>query len=83
MHMQVVQMLVIKVGGRYSTELGLNVDAGDEEVEKWFLAVSLFHRHLTFDVLKKTFQVGSSILLPTTLILSDSSGCGDQAFCGV
>lgn len=58
--MQVVQMLLTKVGGRYSTELGLNVDAGDEEVEKWFLAVTLFHRHLTFDVLKTTFQVGYS-----------------------
>jgi hypothetical protein len=56
--MQVVQMLLTKVGGRYSTELGLNVDAGDEEVEKWFLTVTLFHRHLTFDVLKTTFQVG-------------------------
>ncbi|KAG0621331.1 hypothetical protein M758_3G011500 [Ceratodon purpureus] len=53
---KVVQMLLTKVGGRHSTELGLNVDAGDEEVEKWFLAVTLFHRHLTFDVLKKTFQ---------------------------
>lgn len=52
-------MLLSQVGGRYSTDLGINVDAGDEEVEKWFLAVTLFHRHLTFDVLKKTFQVGN------------------------
>lgn len=54
-------MLLSKVGGRYSKELGVNVDAGEEEVEKWFLAVALFHRHLTFDVLKKTFQVGSLV----------------------
>lgn len=50
-------MLVSKVGGRYSMELGIDVDKGDVEVERWFLAVTLFHRHLTFDVLKKTFEV--------------------------
>ena len=30
------------LGGRYSTELGIDVDAGDGEVERWFLAVTLF-----------------------------------------
>jgi hypothetical protein len=50
-------MLVCKVGGRYSKELGINLDVGDVEVERWFLAVTLFHRHLTFDVLKQTFKV--------------------------
>lgn len=61
---KVVHMLLSKVGGRYSKELGVNVDAGEEEVEKWFLAVALFHRHLTFDVLKKTFQklIGAGIV---------------------
>lgn len=69
--MQVVQMLLTKVGGRYSTELGLNVDVGDEEVEKWFLAVALFHRHLTFGVLKTTFQVGHpEVIALCTVIIS-------------
>lgn len=54
---QVVKMLMSKVGGRYSTELGIDVDAGDAEVERWFLAVNLFHRHLTIDVLKETLKV--------------------------
>jgi hypothetical protein len=54
---QVAKMLVGKVGGRYSKELGINLDVGDVEVERWFLAVTLFHRHLTFDVLKQTFKV--------------------------
>lgn len=60
-------MLVSKVGGRYSTELGIDVDKGDAEVERWFLAVTLFHRHLTFDVLKNTFEVSLHCL---TLIFS-------------
>ncbi|CAK9870519.1 unnamed protein product [Sphagnum jensenii] len=53
---KVAKMLVCKVGGRYSKELGINLDVGDVEVERWFLAVTLFHRHLTFDVLKQTFK---------------------------
>jgi len=61
-------MLVSKVGGRYSTELGIDVDKGDAEVERWFLAVTLFHRHLTFDVLKNTFEVSLHCL--TLLIFS-------------
>ena len=35
---QVVGML----GGRYSAELGIDVDAGDAEIERWFLAATLF-----------------------------------------
>jgi hypothetical protein len=30
------------LGGRFSAELGIDVDAGDAEVERWFLAATLF-----------------------------------------
>jgi hypothetical protein len=30
------------LGGRFSAELGIDVDAGDAEVERWFLAAALF-----------------------------------------
>lgn len=48
-------MLLSKVGGRYLKELGVNVDVGEEEVEKWFLVVVFFYWYLIFDVLKKIF----------------------------
>ena len=34
--------IVRNFGGRYSSELGIDLDAGDAEVERWFLAATLF-----------------------------------------
>src|SRR5215510_7141520 len=35
---------VSALGGRYSAELGIDVDAGDAQIERWFLAATLFGR---------------------------------------
>jgi hypothetical protein len=32
------------LGGRFSAELGIDVDAGDAEVERWFLAATFSGR---------------------------------------
>jgi hypothetical protein len=45
------------LGGRYSTELGIDVDAGDAEVERWFLAATLFGARISAQVAEHTFGV--------------------------
>jgi hypothetical protein len=49
--------LVDKLGGRYSSELGIDVDAGEAEVERWFLASTLFGNRIGASVVERTFGV--------------------------
>ena len=39
---RLARRVVGMLGGRYSAELGIDVDAGDAEIERWFLAATLF-----------------------------------------
>lgn len=43
-------------GGRYSSELGIDVDAGDDEVERWFLAATLFGTRISARIAGRTFD---------------------------
>lgn len=43
------------LGGRYSTELGIDVDAGDAEVGRWFLVATLFGARISAQVAEHTF----------------------------
>lgn len=45
------------LGGRFSTELGIDVDAGDAEIERWFLAATLFGTRISAGVAERTFAV--------------------------
>lgn len=45
------------LGGRYSAELGIDVDAGDAEVERWFVAATLFGTRILARVAERTFRV--------------------------
>ncbi len=49
---QVVGML----GGRYSAELGIDVDAGDAEIERWFLAATLFGTRISARIAERAFR---------------------------
>lgn len=49
--------LLKEVGGRYSSELGIDVDAGEAEVERWFLAATLFGTRISASVAERTFRV--------------------------
>jgi hypothetical protein len=49
--------VVDTLGGRYSTELGIDVDAGDAEIERWFLAATLFGTRTSAAVAARTFRV--------------------------
>ncbi len=45
------------LGGRFSAELGIDVDAGDAEVERWFLAATLFGTRISCAVAERAFAV--------------------------
>jgi len=49
--------VVTVLGGRYSTELGIDVDGGETEVERWFLAATLFGARISATVAGRTFRV--------------------------
>ena len=49
--------VVGRLGGRYSAELGIDVDAGDAEIERWFLAATLFGTRITAHIAARTFGV--------------------------
>lgn len=50
-------MLIRRLGGRYSTEMGIDLDAGDSEVERWFVASTLFGARIAATVAERTFAV--------------------------
>ena len=54
---EVARRLVDTLGGRYSRELGIDVDAGDDEVERWFLAATLFGTRISAAIAARTFRV--------------------------
>jgi hypothetical protein len=45
------------LGGRFSAELGIDVDAGEAEVERWFLAATLFGTRISAGVAERAFAV--------------------------
>ncbi len=48
--------LVQSFGGRYSTELGIDVDTGEDEVERWFLAATLFGTRISARVAERAYR---------------------------
>jgi hypothetical protein len=48
--------VVEHLGGRYSAELGIDVDAGDEEIERWFVAATLFGTRISAQIAERTFH---------------------------
>lgn len=49
--------LVAVLGGRYSAALGIDVDAGDAQVERWFVAATLFGARIPARTAEKTFRL--------------------------
>lgn len=45
------------LGGRFSTELGIHVEAGEAEVARWFLAATLFGTRIPTTIAERTFHV--------------------------
>ena len=49
--------LVEALGGRFSTELGIDVDRSDDDVERWALAATLFGNRITAQTAVRTYAV--------------------------
>lgn len=49
--------LVAAVGGRYSSEAGIDVDRGDSQIERWFVAATLFGTRISAAIAQRTFRV--------------------------
>lgn len=49
--------LVAELGGRFSTEAGIEVDGGPYEVERWFLAATLFGTRISASIAVRTYGV--------------------------
>jgi hypothetical protein len=54
---QVAHSVVAVLGGRYSAELGIDVDAWEAEVERWFVAATLFGTRISARVAERAFGV--------------------------
>lgn len=51
----VARRAVESLGGRYSTQLGIDVDRGDDEIERWALAATLFGARISANIAERTF----------------------------
>ncbi len=49
--------LVESLGGRFSREMGIDVDRGDREVERWLLAATLFGTRISAAIAVRTYRV--------------------------
>jgi hypothetical protein len=49
--------LVERLGGRYSLEHGIDVDGGDEEVERWALLATLFGNRISAEIAGRTYRM--------------------------
>jgi hypothetical protein len=49
--------LVAALGGRFSNELGIDLDRGGEEIERWALAATLLSNRVSISVALRTYKV--------------------------
>jgi hypothetical protein len=49
--------VVESLGGRYSTELGIDVDRNEAEIERWTLAATLFGARISAVIAERTFAI--------------------------
>lgn len=54
---ELARLLVERLGGRFSTELAMDVDAGDREIERWFLAATLFGARISAGIAIRTYRM--------------------------
>jgi hypothetical protein len=52
---ELAHAVVGRFGGRYSSELGIDVDSGDAEVERWFVASTLFGTRISARVAERAY----------------------------
>ena len=55
-HRDIVRRLAA-VGGRFSTDLGIDIEAGEAQSDRWFLAATLFGARIPIAIAEHTFHV--------------------------
>ncbi|MDP3182952.1 MAG: hypothetical protein Q8M54_09075 [Desulfobaccales bacterium] len=55
--MQIISQLLSGFGGRFATELGIDLKAGPEERQKWFLAAILYGARISGQLAARTYKV--------------------------
>ena len=63
--------LVLALGGRYSIEMGIDVDRDDKEVERWFLAATLFGHRISARTVVRTY---AALARTGILVIGDVAG---------
>jgi len=58
--------LIERLGGRTSIELGIDVDAGPGEVERWFLAATLFGNRISAAIAERAYRTLAAAGVATT-----------------
>ncbi|HYA69556.1 MAG TPA: hypothetical protein VED63_12570 [Acidimicrobiales bacterium] len=48
---------LVAAGGRFSTALGIDLEAGEVEIERWFLAATLFGARIPTTIAERAFHV--------------------------
>ena len=48
---------LVAAGGRFSTALGINVEGGEPEIDRWFMAATLFGARISTAIAEHTFHV--------------------------
>ncbi|MEJ2092453.1 MAG: BRCT domain-containing protein [Syntrophobacterales bacterium] len=69
--MEVISELLTRLGGKFSTELGITVAAGPEERQKWFLAAILLGAPISGLLASRTYRVmADQVVISPEAVLS-------------
>jgi endonuclease III len=55
--MELLSLVLTRLPGRFATELGIDVKAGPEERQKWFLAAILYGARISGNLASRTYRV--------------------------
>jgi endonuclease III len=74
--MEVIREVLTRLPGRFSTELGIEVAAGPEERQKWFLAAVLFGARISGQLAARTYRVfaAAGVLTPQAFLKTGWDG---------
>lgn len=65
--------LVAELGGRYSIELGIDLENGGAEIDRWFLAATLFGSRIPASVATRTYHTLAAAGIATVADVEDRS----------
>lgn len=69
----VARRLVETLGGRFSVEMGIDVDKSSREVERWLLAATLFGTRISATIAIRTYRVLTEAGVRTLADIADRS----------